>query len=504
MKKRYTLVSLAVSCILALCACSQNTGREPSNTERDDVVVSINMVVNSLDPHDNYSLVQEQVLQPVYESLYVFDESTREYLPRLATGYTLSDDGLEYIFTLREDVKFHNGEEMKASDVVFSVERAKQNASLNTYTSPIAECKAVDEHTVSFTLHAPYAPFIHHLRKINIVSEVAVAETGEENMASAICKGGTGPYVITSYEPDTAIQYEAFPEYYRGEASIKRITVKPYTDLSTGLIAFENGELDFYAVPLANWKDISESGLYNTTVVASNHISFFGINPMSDYYSDQNLRYAVQHCINREALNDVAYEGYAETTAVMNKAEYVVGAPEEQITFDYDPDKAREYLAAAGYPDGFDGGSILTISGQYFEKMAQNLQSSLSQVGISVTIDAYEQGAYIDTLVNGSFDIVVCGWAAEFDYDAHWSLVSMFSEGFEPLSSLQPLFEEAALETDLTQRSGHYRDIDKRIMETGVFAPVFFKTTPYAWNKQLNASVGSTLYSIYDWSWNRS
>lgn len=519
MKKTLALILAVVMTVCLFAGCGQNNSAEenagaPSSGEvRDSVTLATNMVITTIHPFDMTSLQCNQVRSQIYESFYYYNDATKEFEPRVAESYEVSDDGMTYTFHLRKGVKFHNGDEMKASDVVYSVENALTAPSLATYVAAIEGAVEVDDYTVNINLKNPSAPFMMNLTNLYIVSEKACEEAGDALGNSAVACG-TGPFAVKEYNPDVQIVLEAFEDYYLGAAAIKTVTFKPITDASTGLVAFENGELDFYNVPTSDWEAISSSGKYNTELVAANHISYINVN-YTGVLADKNVRLAIAHCVDKAAMNMAAYDGLAVEAPGMISSKYVVGAPEDPIVYDYNIEKAKEYLAKAGYPNGLDVGSILTMAGTYYEKIALVLQSCLAEAGITCTLDSMEQAAALAQMATGDFDILTSGYSCQFDYD-FWKVMTHTSadDGMfvklgradESLGlkadEIDAAYDAAEVELDADARNDLYKQVDDLLMETGCFLPVFNKTVPYAWNKDLNATNHATYYMVYEWSWN--
>ena len=480
---------------------------------RDSVTCATNMVISTIDPWDEASLQNNQVRRQIYEPLYYFNDLTGEYEARVATDYEVSEDGCTYTFTIRTDGFFQNGDPITVEDVVWSYEKACATPILATATSAITNVEAVDDSHVAISTAEPNAPFMMNQSIISIASKKACEEAGDALGSSAVLCG-TGPFYVEEYNPDVQIVLKAFPDYYRGEAAIKTLTFKPILDSSTGLIAFENGELDFYNIPTGDWAEISESGKYNTELIEANHDSFLCVN-FTGPLANPLVREAIAHCINKEEIIIGAYDGLAAPANCIVNNHYVVGAPEETIVYDYDIDKAKELLAEAGYPDGVDVGTIRTIPGTYFEKIALIVQDSLSRAGITVTMDSMEQAASIAALNEGDFDLFTTGYNGQYDYD-FWKLMthsdavetasvkfSLAPEEAEiPWQDIDRLFDEGAKELDPEKRAAIYKEVDDMCMETCTYLPIFYKQVPYAWNIDLNAVPHSNYYMVYEWSWN--
>lgn len=488
---------------------NETNARSAQSGKRDTVNLSTTKTLTSVDPHNNRAAVDVAVHGQMFEPLYHLDEKTGNLEPRIAESYEVSEDGLVWTFKIRDGVKFHNGETLKASDVVFSYERAMEAPVLKSFVSSIKEVDAPDDNTFVATLHQPMAAFLSTSCNIFIVNEKEVIEQGEE-FGTKLTLAGTGPYYLTSLEMDTKWTFKAFPDYYRGEAEIKEINYVPITDASTGLIAFENGELDWYVAPIANWNSLVESDKYNYELVPANHISYVFINWMRKPLDNDNVRKAIAHAIDKEAMNIVAFDGLAQETDFMENPDYVFGAPEETVNYPYDPEKSKKLLKDAGFTDVVDVGTITVSSGSYYQKMAEVLKDSLEEVGIKVEINMMESGAAMDNFRKQNYDIGISGGSGQADYSAfrqrvhssaagsYW--VKLEGDKFD-YKKIDSLFEEGEAEMDPDKRIEIYRELNNRIMETTCWLPVFNKVQTYVWNKELNVVNHPVNYYVYEWSW---
>lgn len=505
------VTSLVVGCTKTEAPSSPDA---PADTEepavaRDSVNISISKTLTSVDPHNNRATVDVGVHGQMYESLYHLNGSTGELTPRIAEDYSVSDDGTVWTFNIRENVKFHNGETLTADDIVFSYERAMDAPVLKAFVSSVKEVSAPDESTFEVTLHQPMAAFLSTSCNIFIVNEKEVTEQGDD-FGNKISLAGTGPYYLTELNMDTNWSFEAFPDYYLGEAAIKKINYVPITDASTGLIAFENGELDWYIAPIANWNPIVESGKYGHELVPANHISYVFLNWMSGPLENDNVRKAIAHSIDKEAMNIVAFDGLAQETDFMENPDYVFGAPRETVNYPFDPEKAKQLLKEAGYENGVDVGEITVSSGSYYQKMAEVLQEDLSKVGITVKINMMESGAGMDNFRKQNYDMGISGGSGQADYSAFRQRVHSGSAGsywvkiegdkFD-YKKIDSLFEEGEAEIDPEKRKEIYYELNNRIMETTCWLPVFNRVQAYVYNKDLNVTNHPIHNYVYEWSW---
>ncbi len=524
------LLAVAIMASLVLSACAPTGSGTPSdentNTttqdpagdsgsqsteKRDTVNLSIKANLQSIDGHGVRNLQDMLVRTQMYEGLYYLNESTLELEPRIAESYEVSDDGMTYTFTLREGVKFHNGDELKPSDVIFSYERCAAAPGWGSRTASFESAEEIDDHTVAIHLKYPDASFLANMTGVYIMSEKVVTEQGDE-FGTKVALAGTGPYMITYLDNDVKWTLEAFPDYYRGEAAIKYINYTPIADFSAGLLAFESGELDWYTAPIANWADLEANPNYKTEIMPANHTTYLAINWMAnDALENDNVRKAIAYSLDKESMNIAGFDGYAQEADYMENPEYNVAAPYGDVVYNYDPEKAKELLVEAGYPDGVDVGNLLCFPGSHFEKCAQVAQANMEAVGIHAENELVEEYTALTRARNQEFDMDMTGGSSSGDYDAFGEKVISTGVGsyfvkFEgdkfDYKMFDRLFEEGRQIMDLEERTALYKELNDAIMETACLIPVLYKAQPYVWNKDLNVVNMPNNYNVYDWSWN--
>ena len=307
---------------------------------------------------------------------------------------------MTYTVHLRDDVKFHNGDTLTAEDVAWSLEYSLKTGPYTqkrTNLSNFESAVAVDEHTVEIKSSTTSVNFMNNISLFGYIlskEEFLAAETAG-TVGIEWVPYGTGPYMVSSYNPDAEIKLEAFPDYYRGQARISHINYQILSDNNTITVAFEAGDLDLIVVPTASWASLSANGSYNTYLSPTNHTSFFHINiHNNDALSNKLVRQALSYAIDRESMIIAAYDGIAQPAYSMFNPDTVVGGftveeleAEGIPTYAYNPEKAKELLAEAGYGSGLDLGSIVTINGSYWEKMSTIFQSNLADINVTVGVE---------------------------------------------------------------------------------------------------------------------
>ena len=506
------VVMMVFSVLLSGCTTGGTETPDGNDIARDSVNISVAQELTTTDGHATTKTNDLITLFQMYEGLFYFNEAKGEIENRLCESYTVSDDGLVYTFKLREDAFFHNGEQVKASDVVFSYNRAKESAHVGAFLGAVSKVEADGDFTVNVYVDKPSAPLLSNLTQVFILSEKEVTEAGDA-FGTTISTAGTGPYYMTELDNDVSWTLEAFSDYYRGEAAVKKINIKPITDASAGLLAFESGELDFYSAGSADWAALTANEDYNTEVVAANHITLFAVNhAANDVLADDNVRLAIAYALDKEAMNIAAFDGYATEAQFMENPAYNVGAPTEGVTYDYNPEKAKELLAEAGYADGVYAGKLMVWAGNYFEKMAQVAQQNLADVGITVELDYYDINTCISKMLQQDYEIGIMGYASNGDFDSFRKRFHSEQEGAYYVNftandkfdwqTMDALMDESAETLDADARLEINTKINNMVMETACLLPCIHKALFYVWNGDLNIVAQPNYIYIYEWSWN--
>ena len=524
--KPLTAVFCAAALTLGLAACSggntsadtgsasdtesaSSAGQEAAGSDsasgRTDLNLRIGDAFSTVDPH-NLSLNSDIMLsRQVYEPLYWINDEGEE-IPMLATEYSVSEDGLTWTFQLREGVTFQNGDPLTAQDVVYSYERCFDNAYMQEKVEAIDSVTAPDDSTVEMHLKYQFSPLMEKIAAIGIVSQSFAEANMDDQGLLGFNACGTGAYSVKEAIPDVSITLEAYSGYWGGEAPIKTLNFEQITDETTAVTAFEAGEIDVMSIPSANWAQISESGQYNTDSRPSNHVVYLIFNTEAAPFDNRELRQAIAYAINREDIIAVAADGLADPATSLATS-YMLGYTEDHMTYEYDPEKAKELLAEAGYPDGLDIGSMKTMSGSYFEKVMQVVQSQLAEIGITSTIEGMDGNSLVEDCITGNFTLADMGQNLSLDYDF---LKTYFNEEYinglnmarVSDSQIQELFEQGASTTDREERLAIYQEIEDLTQELCAYVPLYNLQTTTAWNKDLNYTPSVTGVLYKDCSWN--
>lgn len=521
MKRKLSLL-LAIVMILSLAtACGspaeKETTGDPSEEvsagpSRDDLNLAMNSSWGTSDPHKSTALVDLPLFRNIFEALVFFDENTSELEPEIAKSWDVSEDGTVYTFHLRDDAYFHNGDKVKASDVVFSLMRTTEPDKVGQANMfGVEEVIAIDEVTVEVKLETPRAPFLHGISNTFIISEKEVKEQGED-FGNKVHKAGSGPYYIDYMNKNEKMVFKAFDKYYKGEAPIKTINYFVITDSAAGIIAFESGDLDWYNCAIPDYQRLKDSEEYKSEVLIANNIAYLAINPISPVKALQNekVRHAIGYALDKDELNMAGFDGLALKADYWINPDKNIAAPRGDVVFNYDPEKSKVLLAEAGYPDGVDIGTLLSYPGDYAEIFATVIQQQLKKVGITCELVwSDRQGALKKSKVP-EYDIYTAGGNANGDYDyirnrfystLEGTLNVKMSKTDYDQKWMEEMIDKAVSTMDLDERTAIHKELSDYLMNTGIQFPIVHRAVPIVWDKNLNVVNSATRPVIYKWSW---
>ena len=470
------LVSLFLSLVMVgavLCGCGggSSQGDEGSNglqNERkanNEIVVAIAQdLEDSLDPHAAAAAGTREVLFNVYEGL-VKPGPNGELIPAVAERYDISEDGLVYTFTLREGVKFHNGESVTAEDVVYSMNRCADNSgdsALVSAFSAIQDLKAVDERTVTFRLDQP------DLELINFLSAAIIPQSSEGQTGFI---PGTGPFKLVSRSPQENIVMERFDEYWGTPAKVSKVTYQIYEDSTALMMALKGGSVDICA-HLTSAQTAQLGSDFTIEEGTMNLVQAVYLNNAKAPFDNEKVRQAMSYAINRQEIMDIMADGHG--TAVGSSIYPKLGKyflPELVDYYSYDPAKGKALLAEAGYPDGFD--MTITVSSNYQPHMdtAEVVVQQLAAIGIRATVQPVDATTwYNDVYVGRQFDATITGLDAK-NTTARAMLERFVSDnGKNFVNYNNPAYDElyakARACTDDAEQTAVYQQMETMLTET--------------------------------------
>lgn len=383
-----------------------NNGKTGEPVKGGEITVGIAQDLDdSLDPHQTVAAGTREVLFNIFEGL-VKPNSDGEMIPAVAEEYTLSEDGTTYTFTLREGVKFHNGQTVTAEDVVYSINRCAavpegQEKPLVAAFSAVKSVEALDEKTVAVTIAQRDLEFISYMT-------AAIIPADYENQDTAPV--GTGPFKFVSRTPQQDFVMERFEDYWGAPAWLDKVTYKICENADALVMNLNGGSIDLCAhLTSAQASQLNQN--FQVLEGTMNLVQAIYLNNQAKPFDNQMVRQALCYAIDRQGIMDMVADGHG--TAVGSSiypafAKYFL--PELVDKYPHDVAKAKELLAQAGYPDGFD--MTISVPNNYQPHMdtAEVVAEQLREAGINVTIQPVEWSTWLDTIYNGrQFQATVVG-----------------------------------------------------------------------------------------------
>jgi peptide/nickel transport system substrate-binding protein len=370
------------------------------------LVIALDVTPTSMDPHYHYVTQNTSPLSHIFEPLLAM-EGDRSLAPALATSWRAIDD-TTWRFDLRHGVKFHDGSDFTADDVLFSLKRVtlvpNSPSSFALYVSNVASMRAIDPYTVEIKTKTPDAEFAIGLSQILIMSHAAAAGPAPEGKTTQQLNSGdglvgTGPYKFVRFIPKERMEVVANPDYWGAKPQWDSVTLKVIDNPTSRAAAVLGGDADIAHVTGENLDRLKAD--HNVTVQAGDSCFFTylaldehehspgiseagGRNPLLD----PRVRTALSAAINREALAEHTLSGLAEPAAELGSPS-LFGANPDARPEPFDAARARQLLGDAGYPDGF-AIKLATPSGLYASDtdIAQAIAAMWTHVGVRTTVDS--------------------------------------------------------------------------------------------------------------------
>ena len=422
--------------------------------------------------------------------------------PSLAESWSTSPDGLVYEFVLRKGARFHNGEPVTAEDVKFSFERYR-GASNKPLKESVASIETPDPGRVRIRLKRAWPDFMTVYLSNGaswVVPKKYVEKVGDDGFKKAPI--GAGPYRFVSFTPGVELTLEAFEQYWRKTPNLKRVVLKAVPDEATRLAALKRGEVDIaFNIRGALAEDLQRTpGLtLRPTVGLATHWAYFAEqwDPKSPWH-DRRVRLAANHAIDRNAMNQADALGHAKVihSIIPSTFEFYWQPP----GYAYDLARAKQLLAEAGYPGGFDAGEYVCDAG--ISTIAEAAVNYLNAAGIRVRLRPIERAAFFKGFSEKKHRGVVHSSSGAFG-NAATRIEAFISGGgtyaYGSYADIDGLFREQATDLDPRRRAATLERIQQLVHEKAMFAPIFLNASINGIGPKV-AEGGFGLIAGYLWS----
>jgi glutathione transport system substrate-binding protein len=484
---------LAFAAVLAAAAPAYAAG---------DVVIGLDANVVGLDPADLNDNLSMSASRTMLQGLYGFDKEMK-MIPVLAESYAANEEATEFVIKLRHNVKFHDGADFNATAVKTSFDRARNpenHLKRSSLYAPIDHIDVVDDYTVKITLKAPFGAFINNLahQAFAISSPKAIAEYGKDLNRHPV---GTGPFKFASWQTDTfkAVKNENY--WKPGWPKVDSITIKSVPENGSRLAMLQANEAQLiYPLPTEMARAIDKSPTIDVVDTKSIFAFYVALNNMRKPFDNPLVRQALNYAVDKNAMAKVVWNGYAAPLD-SELPPLLSGYVSQGASWPYDPAKAKQLLAQAGFPNGFEStlwGGNTTLS----QRAMQFLQQQFAAVGVKVQVEPLEAGVAtakiwsVQKPEEATTLMHYTGWSASTG-DADWGIRPLLGgpAAFPPTLFNTAYYDSAVVNKDIeaglttadpSKRAAAYKDAQAQIWKD---APWVFLVSPdiiYAKAKKLS------------------
>ncbi|MCM8901243.1 hypothetical protein KVG29_08415 [Caldicoprobacter algeriensis] len=412
------------------------------------------------------------------------------YRPGLAERWEVSEDGLVWTFYLRKGVKFHDGSDFTAHDVKWTIDTIKDPATGSPFRADleaIKEVEVVDDHTVRIILNYPFPNLLFNLSNTaaGIHPANAYEKYGDDYGKKIVI--GTGPYKLEEWIPgDRTVlvkneDYNWGPEWMsnRGPALIDKIILKVIPDESSRIMELETGGIHILRnVPETYVEKLGKNPDITVYKEPATKLGYLAYATDKEPFNDVRVRRAINHALNREEIIKFVFRGIGEVAygylPPALKDEYLEES--RGLAYEYNPEKARQLLAEAGYPNGFKA-TLSADNSSKSSKLAEIIQRQLKEVGIETKIQLYDSASYTDMLKEGKQELFIREYSWPNADILDWFLLSErfpypnHSRWRDPKTD--ELIMYAARRPTWAERAKAYKEVQRYLIEQAVWAPIY-------------------------------
>jgi peptide/nickel transport system substrate-binding protein len=451
--------------------------RDAWAASRNRITIYHSSVADSLHPYKHSSSPIYGNWQHIMEPLVEYDYQRKDYVGILAESWEFQ--GKRWVMRLKKGIKFHNGAPLTSKDVAFSIDRMKDEKGGSLQASnfkDVTEVQTPDDHTVIFVTKQPLAVFLDRLENRFILSKVAADKYGDQMDQNPI---GTGPYRYVSYQRGGNFVFTRNDDYWGGKADIKEVVFKKVTEDAARLAALESGQADLINnIPVHEVARLQRHPRVKVEKIEGLRMFFLAFNVAHKPFDNRLVRQAVNYSVDAPAIIKNIFDGigYAINGPVGSN---VLGADPKLKRYPYDPQKAKELLAQAGYPNGCDI-QLYYSAGRYPKdtEVCQVVAAQMVKGGFRVELISQEWAIFWEnTGVNGGklpFYYIGRGSLTDADtlYDQYFRTGTTKRSNYSN-PELDKLIEEQQKTVDFKKRTAILQQAGKIIMDEAPFVPLY-------------------------------
>ena len=467
MKRKLIYLSILVLLVLFACSQKENQKERIEKEEKKILTMAQKAEIKTLDPQKATDSVSRSIIKLINQTL-VYIDNEGNIVPELAQEITKVSPK-ETLIKIKNDIKFSNGETLTIDDVLFSLERAKASPKMSQDLYMIESFEKVDDRTLKINTLYDAGNLLHKLASggVAIINKKAF-EKDENNIV------GTGMFKLKEWVAGEKLVLERNEFFKDSKSNIDTLVVKFVPEANSRMIMLETGEIDLARdlLPL-DFKKISEDTKFTTVEIETPSNMFLGFDLRNELLADKRVRQAIAYAINNEDLVKTVFNGSA-SVATSPVPKITTGHNENSNNYPQNIEKAKQLLAEAGYPNGFNIELFVSEDNQRID-MAVIIQDNLKKIGINAEIKTFQWAAYVSTIENPNIikPLFIMSWNISNDdpdevlyplyhssqIDAHTNVVFYKNEKFDNLIS------EARETTDKEKRMKLYEEAQDIIQE---------------------------------------
>jgi peptide/nickel transport system substrate-binding protein len=502
--------SMAAVALLFSAAGSQ------AETPKDTLVMAyvIDDMI-SLDPAEIYEFTASEYMANTYDRLVVIDPADASKLkPQAAESWSVSDDGKVFTFKIRPGIKFHSGNDLTAEDVEFSMERFVK-LDLNpafimtqfglTKDNVQDMVRVVDPMTVAVELDAAYAPsfFLNCLSFTSVVIDKKVAMEHEVNgdFGHEWLKtnaAGSGPFIFKSWKPNESLALDGNADYWDGAPAMKRVLIRNVTESATQQLLLQKGDIDIARNLTGDQlKAVKQDANVKLQSYPKSTFWYMGLNTKNEFLGNNDARQAMKYLVDYQGLQDTMFNG----TGIIHQTIIPDGqlGADNDTPFTFDVAKAKELLAKAGHPNGFNVTMDVTNKTETRE-LSASLQNTMAQAGINLIIKVNDNKTTLTKYRASEHDIYLGQWGSDY-LDPHSNADGYLNSPLAKRNQWQSPEREAAVlaardEKDGAKRAQMYVDLQKMALDESPFVIMFQQVETIALRKNVDGFIVGPTFDL--------
>ncbi|MBR5529232.1 MAG: hypothetical protein IKU57_02030 [Oscillospiraceae bacterium] len=485
-----------------------------ASTVRTDLVLYESADIDSLDPMETKTGAGTKLAGLQYEGLikYMYEHTAdgatvNTAKPCLAESWEYDAENMTVTFYLKKGVKFHNGDEFTAEDVLFSFERALNSSTKLALMAGYESAEAIDEYTVVMKLNALSSAFQYNISQIPMMNKSFVEEHGEEFTLETVC--GTGPYMLTEHLEAQSFTISAFEDYHGGAAEIKTVRYDILADTAAAMMAFEAGSFDYFTTLAEVDVDrIIASGEWNVVEYEASFARSVYMNLTNGIFDNVTVRQALAYATNKENMVSLIQNGKGNVADSFFHPEMMVNTSAPDTILSYDLDKAKALLAEAGYPEGEGIPTLKLVTMETHKDYALAIQQDYAELGLEVEITFLDANTFMADMVTGNYDLAVniCNlgnmvypWGRIFESQ----YLGQTNFGLINDAKIDELFAQINVTLDDETQKALIHELINYITENVIYLPLTYSANFVAFNPDLEVSVHPMSVSPYYVRWTK-